>query len=131
MAGLSEDKNLPPLIPSLPLRERMRVKENQKMIQITISNRIYRVELADNELIREQGLQFRHSLGSEEGMFFVFEQPDRHSFWMKDTFISLDILWISEDFRVIYIVQNTSGDDFTEEPSCYIPDQEALYVLEI
>ena len=53
------------------------------------------VEIADNEKLREKGLMFRESLSENSGMFFIFEKQKHVSFWMKNTFISLDLLFIN------------------------------------
>lgn len=85
------------------------------------------VEVADTDAKRRQGLMNRVKLDQENGMLFVFDSPGKHSFWMKDTFISLDIFFISENKEIVYIAENTTP--FSEEPIA--PDENVSYVLEV
>ena len=61
-----------------------------------------KAEVADTQEKRERGLQFRKHLDENSGMFFVFGADADYSFWMKNTLIPLDIIWIDED-KVIHI----------------------------
>lgn len=87
-------------------------------------------ELAATEAERNQGLMHRTSLGKDAGMLFVFEAPDRHAFWMKNTLIALDMLWLDKAGTVVSIS--------TDVPPCkadpcptYPPTAVASYVLEV
>ncbi|HEY5713762.1 MAG TPA: DUF192 domain-containing protein [Candidatus Gracilibacteria bacterium] len=84
---------------------------------------------------RSRGLMGRESLDPSEGMVFVFEAPGKHGFWMKNTLVPLDIIWISENFEVVAIRHNTPPceKEKSEKDLCimYIPQTEALYALEI
>ena len=64
-----------------------------------------RVELADTPEERARGLMFRHYLPEGEGMLFIFPEETRSSFWMKDTPISLDLVFIKEE-RIVDIIEN-------------------------
>ncbi len=64
-----------------------------------------RVEVARTEAQRERGLMDRAKLDPDAGMIFVFEGAARHGFWMKDTLIPLDMLFIGEDGRVAAVVE--------------------------
>ncbi|PIR97168.1 MAG: hypothetical protein COT91_02790 [Candidatus Doudnabacteria bacterium CG10_big_fil_rev_8_21_14_0_10_41_10] len=87
------------------------------------------VEIADNDQERSQGLMNRKKLPKDMGMLFVFEGYGQRSFWMKDTLIPLDIIWISDD-RIVHIEKNvpTSEELF---PPRYSPNKLANYVLEV
>lgn len=90
----------------------------------------FSVELAKNESERERGLMFRTSLDINSGMLFIFSESKIYNFWMKDTLIPLDMIWINENKTVVYIQENAQPchtDDCTE----YYPDKPALYVLEV
>lgn len=65
------------------------------------------VEIAENEAERNKGLMFRSYLPDSVGMLFIFEQPDEHSFWMKNTSIPLDIIYVGPDKKIISIAENT------------------------
>ncbi len=66
----------------------------------------FRFEITADQQTRARGLMFRKSLPQREGMLFVFPTTDDHSFWMRNTFISLDIIFLGEDFRVVGILEN-------------------------
>jgi uncharacterized membrane protein (UPF0127 family) len=87
------------------------------------------VELADSELKRHQGLMFRKSLPEKEGMLFVFDQEAPHAFWMKNMYIPLDIIWISQDKRIIDIKTNISP--CLGQCENIVPCGPARYVLEV
>lgn len=65
------------------------------------------VETADTEARRRRGLMHRTHLAKDSGMLFVFDHPDRVMFWMKDTPLPLDIIFLSEELVVLYIEENT------------------------
>lgn len=94
----------------------------------------YPVELAVESEDRIRGLSGRASLDAETGMLFVFEQPDRFRFWMKEMQFSLDIVWISSECRVVDVSENVPFPDPstpTNELPRYSPESLAQYVLEI
>lgn len=68
---------------------------------------MFTVEIADTELSRERGLMFRQRLPEGRGMLFDFGQPRPVSMWMKNTYISLDMLFIRPDGTIAYIAENT------------------------
>lgn len=76
----------------------------------------FRVEIADTPEARRQGLMFRESLSSGAGMLFVFEQPHSASFWMKNTLIPLDMLFVEPDGRVGHVHENAVPGDLTAIP---------------
>ena len=97
--------------------------------EICISDKCFKVEVADNPIKRAQGLMFRKELNENSGMLFVFPNSGKYSFWMKNTFIPLDIIWIDENLEVVYIYEN--AQPCSDECDSIIPDKEAKYVLEI
>ena len=94
-------------------------------MKITINDKEYDVKVATTEEEREKGLQGVTTLADNEGMLFIFDEPDEVSFWMKDTEIPLDIIFIDEDqeFR-----QVSEGVPNSEEP---ITCDNTAYVLEV
>ena len=68
----------------------------------------FRVWVAATEPRRQQGLMWVRELKRNHGMLFVFDRPQLVSFWMKNTFIPLDMLFIAPDGRVIRIAANTT-----------------------
>jgi len=89
------------------------------------------VEIANNTATRMKGLMGRKSLGAEEGMLFVFDRPGKHSFWMMNTTIPLDAIFIAENGSVVDIIaMQPCGWNVTNCPT-YAPKTEAKYVLEV
>lgn len=68
----------------------------------------FRVELADTPEAQARGLMFRTELGDNEGMIFPSAVPEPRSFWMKNTPLSLDIIFIGPDGRIANIAANTT-----------------------
>ena len=75
---------------------------------ITVSgSHDFKVWIADTEPSRERGLMFVKSLPAGHGMLFLFEEPQFASFWMKNTYLSLDIVFIGPDGKVVNIAHDT------------------------
>jgi hypothetical protein len=89
-------------------------------------------ELADTTEKRAKGLMFRDALAKDRGMLFTFPEPQHWTFWMKNTRIPLDIIWMDGNKTVVHLERNVPGCGRTDE-SCpqYQPSQPALYVLEL
>jgi uncharacterized membrane protein (UPF0127 family) len=73
---------------------------------------------------------YRESLGRNEGMLFVFEQSGFYPFWMKNTLIPLDIIWIDEDWRIVSIAESVPPCRAEPCPT-YPPAAQARYVVEV
>lgn len=86
-----------------------------------------RVELASRSADRARGLMFRRELEPLSGMLFIFERAEEHPFWMKNTYISLDMIFIGDDHRVVGTVENTAP--LTETPRTVA--HPSRYVLEV
>lgn len=87
-------------------------------------------ELAVTNEERARGLMFREKLMPEQGMLFVFEAADYHSFWMKNTLIALDMVWLDPDKKIVHIERNIPPCKTDPCPS-YTPERPGSYVLEI
>lgn len=68
----------------------------------------FTVEIADDDQERARGLMFRESLADDRGMLFDFPEPEHASFWMRNTMISLDIIFIGTDGRILNIADHTT-----------------------
>ncbi|HWW25727.1 MAG TPA: DUF192 domain-containing protein [Caulobacter sp.] len=77
----------------------------------------FTVELAVTRAEQARGLMFRKSLAPDRGMLFPYKPPQRAAFWMKNTLIPLDILYIAPDGRVLSIARNAVPHDETPIPS--------------
>jgi len=65
-------------------------------------------EIAKTDKERARGLMFRESLPENSGMLFIFDQEERHWFWMKNTLISLDMLFIDQNGKIVGIVSRAT-----------------------
>ena len=104
-----------------------------ELVPITIpGGTIIHAELADTPQKRAEGLMYREHLEPNRGMLFTFLQPQAWTFWMKNTKIPLDIIWMNEKKQVIHIESNAPICTRTDD-SCpqYRPNEDALYVLEL
>ncbi len=88
------------------------------------------VEIADADPVRERGLMFREHLAPSEGMIFVFPAAGYYPFWMKNTLIPLDMLWLDAGGRIVSIAQSVPPCKADPCPS-YPPTGNALYVIEV
>jgi uncharacterized membrane protein (UPF0127 family) len=89
------------------------------------------VEVAQTDTERQRGLMFRKSLGDDQGMLFVFEEPGFYPFWMKNTLIPLDMLWLDAGGRVVSISEYVPPCKTEECPSYPPTSQSAIYVVEV
>jgi uncharacterized membrane protein (UPF0127 family) len=97
--------------------------------QVCIREKCVKVEIADNPDLRERGLMYRSNLCENCGMLFIFPSEGKYGFWMKNTKIPLDIIWIDKNKKIIDII---SAEPCSSE-SCrtYYSSNPALYVLEV
>jgi uncharacterized membrane protein (UPF0127 family) len=66
----------------------------------------FQVEIANNEASREKGLMYRRFMPADRGMLFEFERSEPVAFWMKNTYISLDMVFIARDGTVTHVAAN-------------------------
>ena len=91
---------------------------------------VVHVEVAADEATRAQGLMFRDQLPADRGMVFLFPQSGEYPFWMKNTLIPLDLIWLDDQKRIAHIardVQPCKADPCPSVP----PGANARYVLEV
>lgn len=79
--------------------------EKEKMVSITVGNDIYHIEIARTREEQSRGLMYRESLGSDEGMIFIYKEDRKLSFWMKNTSIPLSIAFVAKDGTIKEIHQ--------------------------
>ncbi len=85
------------------------------------------IEIADTKETRQRGLMNRRGIGLSEGMLFMFPAPDMLSFWMRNTALPLDIIFIDKDLNIVNIARRTKplSDDFIRATAL------AQYVVEV
>ena len=116
-----------------PPQEETGFWENEEKTKLTIENVEFEVEIAQTLAERTKGLADRTNLCSQCGMLFIFETDNYHAFWMKDTLIPLDIIWLDKNWQVVDFVafaQPQAGRPDEELP-VYRPKTPARYVLEL
>ena len=96
-------------------------------IRTASGDRLFRVEVARTEREQERGLMYRTSLADDGGMLFPSDLPAPRSFWMKNTVISLDLIFIRADGRIAKIAEETVPNS-TDHIVCAEP---VIAVLEI
>lgn len=104
----------------------------QKLETGTVWNekKSFTVEIAKTETERDRGLMFRKELANDRGMLFVFDKEGVYPFWMKNTFIPLDMIWMDSSGKIVFIGKNIQPCKTLICPSV-IPEGKAKYVLEI
>ncbi len=85
------------------------------------------IEIAKDDYTRETGLMYRRTMKDNQAMLFIFDDVKPRYFYMKNTFIPLDIIYIGPDKKIVHIVRNAKVLDETSLPSI----KPAKYTLEI
>ena len=85
------------------------------------------IEIADTAYEKEKGLMFRKSMQEDQGMLFIYEKEDLRGIWMKNTYISLDILFINEKYEIVIIYKNA----VPLSTSPMLSYEDAMYVVEV
>jgi len=80
---------------------------------------------------QSKGLSIKDSLNENEGMLFIFESPQKYSFWMKDMKFPIDIIWINSTGKIVHIEKNLSPCYLLLPCPSYAPKNDSLYVLEV
>ncbi|HEY4643053.1 MAG TPA: DUF192 domain-containing protein [Thermoanaerobaculia bacterium] len=88
------------------------------------------VEVASDDATREQGLMYRDHLAADRGMIFLFPIPGEYAFWMKNTLIPLDMIWMDADHRIVHIAHDVPPCKADPCPN-YPPNAKASSVLEL
>lgn len=85
------------------------------------------IEIADNEIKRTNGLMYRCSMPDSVGMLFIFEEEKPLSFWMKNTYIPLDIIFVNKSKEIVSVRENNPVLREWSIPS----DFPSIYVVEV
>lgn len=95
---------------------------------VNIGDARVKVALAITERERMIGLSGKEFLDESEGLFFIFDKPDKYSFWMKDMNFPIDIIWLDQELEIVHIKNSAVPSSY---PETYRSDTDALYVLEV
>ena len=104
---------------------------NKNQNRVCFKNYCFKVELAKTEKERDRGLMFRKNLDSDKGMLFIYEKEGIYPFWMENTLIPLDIIWIDQNKEVVFINENSQPCQNNYPCPLINLDKNAQYVLEI
>lgn len=85
------------------------------------------IEIAQDDSKRQLGLMYRDKLAENQGMLFVFEGDDTRSFWMKNTVLPLDMIFVNSSNQIVTIHKNTTP--YSEQS--YTSTKPAQYVVEV
>jgi hypothetical protein len=85
------------------------------------------IQIANNDFDRELGLMFRKQMDENKGMLFIFPEEARQSFWMRNTLISLDMIFVNALNKIVTIHRNTQ----TLSDQSYPSSAPAKYVIEV
>ncbi|HIH17967.1 MAG TPA: DUF192 domain-containing protein [Nanoarchaeota archaeon] len=103
--------------------------QNTRTITLGKGDKELKVEIADEPYEHARGLMFRESMKDDEGMLFIFSDSEYRTFWMKNTLIPLDIIFIDGDSQIVDI---TTMQPCEKEPcETYTSSGPAKYVLEV
>jgi len=83
--------------------------------------------VVESQSDRALGLSIYDELESDRGMLFIFSKKDKHGFWMKDMKFPIDIIWLDETKRIVWIEQKVQPASY---PKVFTPPSQALYVIE-
>jgi uncharacterized membrane protein (UPF0127 family) len=97
---------------------------------VELGGKHFGVEIADTREKQALGLMFRDSMPADQGMLFIFPNEAPRSFWMRNTRISLDIMYFDKDLKMVSISADTPPCRVSRCPS-YPSDAPAKYVLEL
>ncbi len=78
---------------------------------LTAGMHVIQAELASTPMQQMIGMMGRRSMGANEGMLFVYDQPDRLCFWMRNTLIPLSIAFLADDGRIVHLADMKPLDE--------------------
>ncbi|MDR3610346.1 MAG: DUF192 domain-containing protein [Ignavibacteriaceae bacterium] len=85
------------------------------------------IEIANNGSSRQLGLMFRKHMDNSDGMLFIFTDEEMQSFWMHETYIPLDMIFVNKEKKIVTIHRNTQ----TLSDQTYPSTAPAIYVIEV
>jgi uncharacterized membrane protein (UPF0127 family) len=116
------------LISSFFIPGKAQLGDEHQKLSISVGGAQFIVDVAATPLARERGLSGVKNLAAKNGKLFIFDRADKYGFWMKDMYFPLDIIWISEDWKVESVSKQLSPATY---PNIFYPNGNVIAVLEI
>lgn len=95
---------------------------------LQFGSKTLQVEAVNTDELRAKGLSGRESLQANQAMWFEFDESSVHCFWMKDMNFPIDIIWLNDQRKVVYIKENALPSSY---PESFCPNEISRYVLEV
>ena len=102
------------------------VDPDRLLVETDAGERAFTIEIADEDAERSAGLMFRTEMADDHGMLFVFDQSRRVAFWMKNTPMPLDLVFVRDDGTVAAIMQGEP-----QSTAAISPEETVRFVLEL
>lgn len=106
-------------------------KEQNETALVSVGGKNLTAALSTTPKSQSEGLAIKDSINQNEGMLFIFESPQKYSFWMKDMKFPIDILWMDSSGKIVHIEKNLQPCIFLLPCPSYSPPEDSLYVLEV
>lgn len=103
---------------------------SKQSTKILVNDKTFIVKVAKSEKDKQVGLSKTKVIAENQGMLFVFDDADYHSFWMKDMNFPIDIIYIRDD-KVTTVIENAKPETNEQDLEIYQPDEASDKVLEI
>lgn len=115
---------------NLENKTNINTEKESAISKVCFNEKCFNVEIVNTPEARAQGLMEREYLNPDNGMLFIFDTEDKYYFWMKNTLISLDIIWLDKNKKVMFIKHNAQPCK-ADPCETFGPNEKAKYVLEI
>ena len=101
------------------------------MPQVQLNEKIFNIDVADHHKAWELGLGGRDGMDEDSGMLFIYPLPLRQKFWMKGMKFPIDIVFVDENFKVVFVHRDCQVDDGHDIMNVYDSFVPIRYVLEV
>ena len=102
--------------------------ESLAVTKLSFENYEMNLFIADTPVKKARGLSYVPELAQDTGMLFIFLEPSIQGFWMKDMYISLDIIWLDAQYMIVDMHEHVTPETY---PDIFSPETPAQYVIEI
>ncbi len=109
------------------LIEQSELTDGYNTIDIRIGGESFVADVANTDELRQLGLSGRKTLGDNQAMIFIFPANGRNLFWMKDMNFAIDIIWLDENKKIVYMEKGIKPESY---PKTFGPATQTRYVIE-